>query len=145
MVKVKYGQIRGIQEVLGSWRNATGLSIPFQRRVMAVSKALAKNAEEFDELREKFVQEYAARNEDGQVKTEKKKIGVTADGQDVEDEVYVFNDPQAADEQFKALVQSEFDCPTLDEASIDTYAEKLGITLARFAVIEDIIQPESNA
>lgn len=125
MVKVKYGLIDPLNTVLVGWWNVKGLALPFQRQVLATMRALGDHTKELDELRKKFVEDYAVKGEDG--------TPVNADG------LYVFADPTTANARWAEIAAAEFDCPGIDAGLLEDYTEKLGLTIEQLAFIETIL------
>ena len=140
MVKVKYAQIGAIDSVLFEWWTVPGLPVAFQRSVLAIKRTLEENGAQFEELRKKFIEDYAAKDENGNVKRAQRQTGVDEDGNPVVEEAGIlFADPAAADARWTELLLAEFECPALKLSDLEAHAERLGLTLQKFAIIEDLL------
>ena len=126
MAKVTYAQMTGIKSVLESWWTVKGLPWAFLQQLDTVAQVIATNAETFEKMRKKFIDDYALKNADGTP---------VAD----EDGAIKFEDQENADAEWGKLVTSEFECPTLPADCLSENADKLGITLGIMRTIKPII------
>jgi hypothetical protein len=118
MVKVKFGQLDNLEAVLDSWWQVTGLPVAFQRQLLGIRRSLADQRGLFEELRKKFIDEYAAKNADGQ---------------------YVLTDPEVANAHWRDLWATDFECAAINIDDLEKHAEKLGMTLEKLTIIDVLL------
>lgn len=136
MLKVKYGQIQQIENVLNQWWNIKGLPWAFLQQVDGVISAIAAGNSTFEKMKQKLIDDYAEKDNEGQVVIVK-----DADGNPTG--APSFGDNGAlVDEKWQELVSTEFDCPALPAALLEANAETLGMTLASMRMIKPIIAQE---
>jgi hypothetical protein len=126
MAKVTYAQMPGIKSVLESWWAVKGLPWALLQRLDTVAQVIATNADTFEKMRKKFIDDYAQKGEDGNP--------IIGDDGAVE-----LADADQANEEWAKMVALEFDCPTLPADDLSANAEKLGITLGIMRTLKPII------
>lgn len=127
MAKVTYAQMAGVKAVLDSWWNVKGLPWSFLQQLTTVAQSVDASSETFNKFRKKFIDEYAAKDEDG--------APVISD-----DGIVTLGDPEVADAEWAKLLATEFDCPTLRSCDVEANAEKLGLTLGALRTIKPVIE-----
>lgn len=133
MAKVKYGQIQQIEAVLNQWWDVKGLPWAFLQQVDSVIAAIAQSKATFERMKQKLIDDYAEKDEAGQVVTIR-----DADGKSTG--IPSFGDNQAlVDAAWLELVNTEFDCPALPAAQLERNAAALGLTLAAYGMIKPVV------
>lgn len=127
MAKVTYAQIPGIKAVLDSWWNVKGLPWPFLQQLTAIAQSVDASSETFNKFRKKFIDEYAAKDKDGNPIVN-------------EDGTLTLDDSEVADIEWASMIMVEFDCPTLRSCDVEANAERLGLTLGTLRTIKPVIE-----
>lgn len=129
MVTLKYGQAVPLQQVLSSWGGVRGLPLPVMKNIL-ISLAAIENAVKFvEELREKAIEKYGQRDEDGKVI--------------FKDNAPVLENEEEANAEWVALMEETFEAPGLKLSEIEANAGKLDLNLAQYNVLVDIDGPFS--
>ena len=132
MVKVKFGEIHPIETVLLQWWNVKGLPWAFLQQVDSVTTAIATGKETFEKMKGKMIDDYAEKDEAGQVV-----MNHDANGQSTG--IPSFGENQTkVDDLWDELTATTFDCPSIPAQMLEDNAEKLGLTLATLRMIKPI-------
>lgn len=129
MVTLKYGQVVPLQQVLSSWGGVRGLPLPFMKNILLSLAAIEKAKEFVDELREKAIEKYGKRDEEGKVI--------------FKDNAPVLENEEEANAEWATLMEETFEAPGLKLSDVDANAGKLDLNLAQFNVLVDIDGPYS--
>ncbi len=136
MTKVKFGEIATIETVLLQWWNVKGLPWALLQQVDSIITAVAAGKETFDKMKHKLIDDYAEKDESGQVV-----MVIDANGQSTG--IPSFGDNQAkVDELWDELIATEFDCPTLPAQMLADNVDKLGLTPGTMRMIKPLVAAE---
>lgn len=139
MAKVKFIQIQSIMAVLAGselnpgWWNIKGLSWELLRQVSDAIESLEKSSATFEKMKQKLIDDYAEKDEAGQIVRIK-----DADGNLTGTPSFGENQ-RLVDEAWIELINTEFECPALQATLLERHAEPLGLTLATYGMIKPIV------
>lgn len=120
--KLRYAQLFPVYGVLSGWWSIEDLPLPFQRQLIDARKALQNESETLEQLRQRLLDKYAVRGEDGQRVTDAK--GIVA-----------LTDEAAFDAEWNEFCQTEFACPGIVLADFEALCGYLKVSPARLEVL----------
>lgn len=120
--KLRYAQLFSVYGVLSGWWGIEDLPLPFQRTLIEARKALQNESEMLEQLRQRLLDKYAVRGEDGQRVTDDK--GIVA-----------LTDEAAFDAEWNEFCLTEFTCPAIALADFEALCDQLKVTPARLEVL----------
>jgi len=112
MVKIKYGQAVAIFDTLSAWYNQP-TKMKLSKEIADATAVLAPQVKTYQELKERLVEKYAEKEEDG-----KRKVNWIDKEQGLG--TYVFGENEAAFvTELNELNTIEVDCPVLSKVLVD--------------------------